>query len=95
MSDALYRIYAKQYEYDRTPLEARTDRTDDRSPHWKHETVTIAAAYGGERLPIHLYLPKKVKPPFQVILFFPGSNAIRSRAAKSARPRRSASTPCS
>ena len=86
VSDALYRIYAKQYEYDRTPLEARTDRTDDRSPHWKHETVTIAAAYGGERLPIHLYLPKKVKPPFQVILYFPGSNAIRLSSSEDLAP---------
>ena len=63
VSDALYHIYAKQYEYDRTPLEARTDRTDDRSPHWKHETVTIAAAYGGERLPIHLYPSEKGEAP--------------------------------
>ena len=86
VSDALYRIYAQQYEYDRTPLEARTDRTDDRSPHWKHEVVTVAAAYGGERLPIHLYLPKKVKPPFQVILYFPGSNAIRVSSSENVSP---------
>ena len=85
-SDALYRIYAQQYEYDRTPLEARTDRTDDRAPHWTHETITIAAAYGGERLPIHLYLPKKVKPPFQVILYFPGSNAIRVSSSENVSP---------
>ena len=76
----------QQYEYDRTPLEARIERTDDRSPHWKHETVTIAAAYGGERLPIHLYLPKKVKPPFQVILYFPGSNAIRVSSSENVSP---------
>jgi formylglycine-generating enzyme required for sulfatase activity/cephalosporin-C deacetylase-like acetyl esterase len=86
VSDELFRIYAQQYEYDRTPLEARTDGTDDRSPHWTHETVTIAAAYGGERLPIHLYLPKKVKPPFQVILYFPGSNAIRVSSSQTVSP---------
>jgi dienelactone hydrolase len=40
--------------------------------------VTIAAAYGGERVPVHLFLPKNVKPPFQTVLFFPGSGVIRN-----------------
>jgi dienelactone hydrolase len=81
VSDAIYKIYAGQYAYDRTPLEARVERTLDDKPGWRHEIVTIAAAYGGERLPIHLFLPRNVKPPFQTVLFFPGSGVIRSPAA--------------
>lgn len=78
VADAVYRIYAEQYAYDRTPLEARIEPTADEKPAWRHEMVTIAAAYGGERLPVHLFLPKNVKPPFQTVLFFPGSGVIRS-----------------
>ncbi len=78
VDDAVYRIYAGQYAYDRTPLEARVEKTTDEKPAWRHEVVTIAAAYGGERLPVHLFLPKNVKPPFQTVLFFPGSGVIRS-----------------
>jgi eukaryotic-like serine/threonine-protein kinase len=78
VSDAVYRIYAEQYAYDRTPLEARVETTSDEKQAWRHEVVTIAAAYGGERLPVHLFLPKNVKPPFQTVLFFPGSGVIRS-----------------
>ncbi len=77
-ADAAFRIYADQYSYDRTPLEARVESADDQSPHWRHEVVSIAAAYGGERVPIHLYLPKNVKPPYQTLLFYPGSGAIRA-----------------
>jgi dienelactone hydrolase len=78
VADAAYAIYANQYVYDRTPFEARVETTNEASPHWRYELVTVAAAYGGERLPIHLYLPKNVKPPYQTVLFFPGSGAIRT-----------------
>jgi eukaryotic-like serine/threonine-protein kinase len=36
----------------------------------------MATVYGGERMPVHLYLPKNVKPPYQAVLFFPGTLAI-------------------
>ena len=38
--------------------------------------VSIATVYGGERMPVHLYLPKNVKPPYEAVLFFPGALAI-------------------
>ena len=76
MADDVYRIYADQYSYDRTPFDMRVESTDDTSPHWRHEVVNIAAVYGGERMPVHLYLPKNVKPPYQTVLFFPGALAI-------------------
>ena len=81
VGDAAYQIYVDQYAYDRTPFEARVEATHDDSPHWRHELVTIAAAYGGERLPIHLYLPKNVKAPYQTVLYFPGSGAIRAKSS--------------
>ena len=37
------------------------------------------AAYGNERAIAYLFLPKKGKPPFQTVLFFPGSNALLLR----------------
>ena len=32
VADEVYRIYAGQYAYDRTPLEARVEKTDDAKP---------------------------------------------------------------
>jgi len=72
----VYRIYADQYSYDRTPFDVRVESTDDASPHWRHEVVSMAAVYGGERMPVHLYLPKNVKPPYQAVLYFPGALAV-------------------
>ena len=78
VADSVFNIYAKQYDYDRTPLDPRIEKTIDTSPHWREEVLSIGPAYGGERLPIHLFLPKNVKPPYQTVLFFPGSGAIRT-----------------
>jgi dienelactone hydrolase len=75
-NDASYRIFAGQYDYDRPPLDARVEASDE-TPHWRHELVNMAAAYGGERLPVHLYFPRNVKPPYQVVLHHPGSGVIR------------------
>ena len=59
----------------RSPLNARVDSVDDSSPHWKKETVSFDAAYGGERIPAYLFLPKNVAPPYQTIVLFPNAYA--------------------
>jgi dienelactone hydrolase len=43
------------------------------------ETVTFAAAYGGERMAAQVFLPEGRKPPHQVVIIFPGSNSIHTR----------------
>ena len=45
------------------------------------EKLSYAAAYGGERIPAYLFLPKNAKPPYQVVLGFPGANAIYQRSS--------------
>jgi len=42
--------------------------------------VSYAAAYGDERIPAYLFLPKNAKPPFQTVVFFPGSGVISQRS---------------
>jgi dienelactone hydrolase len=40
---------------------------------WIHETIEFDAAYGGERVLAHLFLPENVSPPYQAVIYFPGS----------------------
>lgn len=44
------------------------------------ERVTFAAAYGGERIVAYLFLPKRSKPPYQTVVYFPhsGGEYLRS-----------------
>ena len=75
VSDEVFRAYKSLFTYDKLALDARVDQTED-APEWTHEKVTITAAYGGERLPVHLYIPKQATRPRQVVVYFPGAYAF-------------------
>jgi serine/threonine protein kinase/dienelactone hydrolase len=80
VSDDVFEIYLGMYEYDKTELNAEIESVDDSSENWVREKITFDAAYGGERIITYLYLPKKKgNPPFQTIIYFPGSNSIHQR----------------
>jgi dienelactone hydrolase len=38
--------------------------------------ITFDAAYGGERIIAHLFLPKNTAPPYQTVIYFPGSASL-------------------
>ena len=53
------------------------------------EKVSYAAAYGGERIPAYLFLPKNGKPPYQAMVVFPGANALYTALERQCLPRHS------
>jgi eukaryotic-like serine/threonine-protein kinase len=75
-SDAVFAVYRSMYQYDRTALQASVDSVINRSVEWRLEWVSFAAAYGNERVPAVLYLPKNTPPPYQTVVYFPGANAF-------------------
>ncbi len=81
VDDAVYRVFTRQFDYDETPLEATVETIED-TPLWRRERVSFTAAYGKERVPVYLFVPKSSAPPYQVVLFAPGSSA--SMASSSA-----------
>ncbi|MEO6119968.1 MAG: SUMF1/EgtB/PvdO family nonheme iron enzyme, partial [Terriglobales bacterium] len=79
VSDEVFRAYRGLYSYDKAPLNATVEPYGKEEEDWKAERITYAAPYGNERAVLYLFLPKKAKPPFQTVLFFPGSNALQLR----------------
>jgi len=75
VDDAAFEVFRSIYAYDRTPLEAVVERLPSSVPHWTKEKVTMNAAYGGEKLIAYLFLPRNAAPPFQTVVYFPGSGA--------------------
>jgi tRNA A-37 threonylcarbamoyl transferase component Bud32 len=73
--DEVFRVFRGFYSYDKGPLDVKTEGTDDASPYWRKERVSYRAAYGGERIPAILFLPKNARPPYQTVVFFPSSHA--------------------
>jgi serine/threonine protein kinase/dienelactone hydrolase len=78
-SDELFKAYRSLYSYDKTPLNASVEPFGQGEEDWKAEKITYSAGYGNERAVAYLFLPKKGKPPFQTVVFFPGSNALQLR----------------
>ena len=81
VGDTEFAVLKGFYAYDRTPLDARVERVDDSSPHYRQEVVSYTAAYGGERIRAHLFLPKNARPPYQTVLYFPNSYARQSSSS--------------
>ncbi|MFX0008621.1 MAG: SUMF1/EgtB/PvdO family nonheme iron enzyme, partial [Candidatus Hermodarchaeota archaeon] len=76
VSDAVYQIYREQFAYDRTDLNAVVEQSLENPGGWIHQTVSFDAAYGGERVLAHLFLPGHTQPPFQTVIYFPGGASI-------------------
>ena len=74
--DEAFRIYKGMHAYDKTDLKAAVEAVEEESPYWRREKVTFEAAYGKERVVAHLYLPKNALPPYQLVVYFPGSTAL-------------------
>jgi dienelactone hydrolase len=82
VSDAVFAQYLRQFAYDRTPLDARIEE-EETTPTGVRQKISFNAAYGGERMMAYLFLPVSEKPPYQVVVFFPGSAVINLRSSKS------------
>ncbi|HEV8334833.1 MAG TPA: protein kinase [Candidatus Polarisedimenticolia bacterium] len=84
VGDAIFAAYRSLHRYDPGPLEARIESSADDSEYWREERVSYAAAYGGERIPATLFLPKNAAPPYQAVLYFPPGSALRLHSIRDA-----------
>lgn len=76
VGDEIFEAFRRIYAYDATPLDSRVDAVDESSSHWRRETVSFNAAYGGERVIAHLFLPLNARPPYQPVVWFPGNDVF-------------------
>ena len=75
VSDEVFEVFKRAYAYDKKALNARVEERETAAD-WTREKISFNAAYGGERVTAYLYLPKNASPPFQTVVWFPGSDVI-------------------
>ncbi len=78
--DAIFEAYRSFYAYDRLDPKGRVDSFEE-TPHWRRERVSFDAAYGSERVPAHLFLPRGARPPYQVVVYSPTLEAFYFRSS--------------
>jgi len=76
VSEYTFTIFKNQFLYDSSALNTRIEESEDSHDDWIMEKVSFNAAYGDERVIAYLYLPKNADPPFQTLIFFPGSYGV-------------------
>ena len=82
ISDNIFKIYKEQFSYDPGSLDAVVESRTKNPEGWIHETVSFNAAYGQERILAHLFLPLVGTPPYQTVVYFPGSASILMPSSK-------------
>ena len=78
--DETFRFYRRLFTYDPSPLDSRLEGRDT-TAQWIREKVSYDAASGGERVTAYVLLPIRGRPPYQAVVFFPGSNTLRARSS--------------
>lgn len=81
VGDAEFRTIRALYDYDPLPLATKLESRDSILDYAIREKVTFSAAYANERVTAFLFLPRNRKPPYQTVVYFPGSNAIYARTS--------------
>jgi dienelactone hydrolase len=82
VSDSVFEIYRDRFGYDPSDLSVVVEEVHESPGGWKREKVTLDAAYGQERIIAHLFLPNNAAPPFQTVIYFPGSGSLFQQSSE-------------
>lgn len=78
VSDAEFAVFKRMYAYDEQTLNSEVEEVDT-FENWRRERVTFDLP-SGERGGVYLFLPEDVEPPYQSVIYWPGSGALYYRA---------------
>jgi eukaryotic-like serine/threonine-protein kinase len=68
-----YQIHKRLLSYVPRNLDARVESIENKHASWRVERVSFNAAYGDERVPAIIFGPKRPRPPYQTVVYFPGA----------------------
>ncbi len=85
VGDAVFESFRHAFDYDHTPLNVRVESRDSSQDDWTMEYVSFDAAYGKERMMAYVFTPKNGRPPYQPVVYFPGSGVISQNSSKGRR----------
>ena len=75
VADEVFEVYRDRFAYDAIDLDAQSESIPSTSSDWVGESVSFQAAYEDDRVSAHVHLPATAEPPYQAVIYFPGSNS--------------------
>ena len=76
MSDEIFEVYREMYDYDPVVLEPEVEDIDTSYEDWTVQKVAYNTAYDGQRMFAYLFLPNNAAPPYQTVVYMPGSASL-------------------
>jgi class 3 adenylate cyclase/dienelactone hydrolase len=76
ISESQFETFKTFYEYDKLELHDTLVKRTENDKGWILEKVLIDAAYDNERIITYLFLPTNTDPPYQSVIYGPGSNVV-------------------
>jgi dienelactone hydrolase len=80
VNDDIYAVYRDQFGYLKQDLQPQLLSTDQK-PDWLEEKIHINSPYSEEGMDLLLMLPGDAVPPFQTMIFMPGSDVFSAGAS--------------
>jgi pimeloyl-ACP methyl ester carboxylesterase len=80
VSDEVFAVFKRQMSYVKAAFNSRVESTDESSPDWIKQTLSFDAGYEETRVSVYLFLPRNTRPPYQLVVFFPGLGAFAGRS---------------
>jgi dienelactone hydrolase len=77
ITETEFQIFKNQFLYDKEELNAEIEEREENAEDWIVEKISFNAAYENERMIAYLFLPKNSTPPYQTVIFFPGTYALQ------------------
>jgi serine/threonine protein kinase/formylglycine-generating enzyme required for sulfatase activity/cephalosporin-C deacetylase-like acetyl esterase len=79
VSDEIFQVYKSLYSYDKAELHPTIEATTQTAD-WTRQRISFDAGYGSQRMLGFLFLPKNGHPPYQTMMYFPGSGVLYLRS---------------
>jgi dienelactone hydrolase len=81
VNDEIFAVLKTFYNYDKKPLNSKTESVKSED-YLTIEKVSFDAPYGTERMQVYLFIPAKIRPPYQTIFYYPSSSAVNYDSSK-------------
>jgi predicted esterase len=78
---ALFDAFKQQYSPISAALNERVESIDASNPAWVKEVVSFDAGYESGRVRAYLFTPKNARPPYQLVVHFPGRTSFVGNVA--------------
>ena len=82
VDDATFLQIRRTFDYPAKPLHERVEATDESSPYWRKLKISFDAPYEGPRITAFLFLPRRSKPPYQVVVYSPSGIAYTEKSSE-------------